>query len=78
METKHANGSNEMTTATERMVSQIESIFGKVERISADHADRLLTLLDKAPDEALQIIVDRKIKFCWMPAQRRLNDRKAK
>ena len=63
---------------TEILVNQLESIFAQVQTISTDHAERLLNLLDKAPDEALQILVDRKIKFCWMPAQRRLNERKAK
>lgn len=63
---------------TEILVNQLESIFAQVQTISTDHAERLLNLLDKAPNEALQILVDRKIKFCWMPAQRRLNERKAK
>ena len=67
-----------MSKQTEILVNQLESIFAQVQTISTDHAERLLNLLDKAPDEALQILVDRKIKFCWMPAQRRLNERKAK
>jgi hypothetical protein len=39
-------------------------------------AERALKLLDKAPKEALELIVARKIKFLWMPAKRRLQEMK--
>jgi hypothetical protein len=53
----------------------IATTLSKVETISADNADRLLNLLDRAPQDALQMLVDRKVKFCWMPAKRRLADK---
>lgn len=59
---------------TTQQLELIANEFSKVERISADHAEKLLALLDKAPNEALQMLVDRKVKFCWMPARRRLVD----
>jgi hypothetical protein len=41
-----------------------------------DVAEAALNLLDKAPTEALQMLVDRRVKFLWMPANRRIQERK--
>lgn len=59
---------------------QLEMIAAKMENvqtISIEHASRLLSLLDHAPNDALQMLVDRKVKFMWMPARRRLQERGA-
>ena len=50
----------------------IASKFASVDSLPVDIAERALQLLDEAPKDALQLIVDRKVKFLWIPANRRL------
>ncbi len=52
----------------------IAEAFAKRETIPMDAAEKALKLLDRAPKDALQMIVDRKVKFLWMPAMRRLRE----
>lgn len=39
------------------------------------HAERLCKLLDSANDEALLLLYHRRVKFVWMLARRRLQER---
>lgn len=64
-----------MQAMTLKMAKEVQATMAKVERISTDHADKLLALLDKAPQEALQWLYDNRVKFCWMPAARRLREK---
>lgn len=65
-----------VSKATLVMVNQIEAIFGKMETFPMSGYDRLVALLNKANNEALQLAVDRKIKFVWSIASRILGERK--
>jgi hypothetical protein len=54
---------------------QLEAIaqaFEVRQTISFDAAEKVLGLLDKAPKEALELLVARRVKFLWIPAKRRL------
>ncbi len=57
------------------LVETLKAEFEKVSRIPADKADALLALLDKAPREALELIVQHRVKFCYLPATRRLEQK---
>ncbi len=65
-----------ITTRITALVSQCETMFGRLETIPLSAADKLIALLERAPDEALTIIVERRIKFCWPIAVRVLDGRK--
>ena len=58
---------------TEQQLDFIADTFAARETISMSAVEKALSLLDQAPQEALQMIVDRKIKFLWVPAKRRLD-----
>lgn len=64
-----------MSADNVQMVKQLKALFENVRSVSADHAERLLALLDRAPQEALQMLVDERVKFCWVPAARRLREK---
>jgi hypothetical protein len=56
---------------------QLEAIaqaFESKQSLSCDAAEKVLDLLDKAPKEALELLVARRVKFLWMPARRRLRE----
>jgi len=53
------------------------SAFAHFDAIPTERAVQLIALLESAPTEALEMIVARKVKFCWRVAQRILNHRKA-
>lgn len=59
-------------------IEEIAKVMGSLETIPVDKVDAMLRLLDEAPDEALQMIVDRRIPFVWAPAKRRLDARAKK
>lgn len=56
-------------------MQKIAEAFKNVTSISADHAEKLLDLLDQAPAEALEMLVVNKVKFCKLPAVRRLREK---
>lgn len=56
----------------EEMVKLIAEKFGAADRISLPHTERLLKLLDAAPEEALVLLVKNRVKFVRVPAGRRL------
>jgi len=58
--------------AIARLVAELKANFETVDTISTEHARRLITILNDAPREALEIMVRERIKFCWMPARMRL------
>ena len=58
-----------------QMLLTLKASLAKVERISTEHADRLLKLLDAAPAEALEMLVREKVNFCYLPAMRRLREK---
>jgi len=64
-----------MTTAGEQLETLAE-ILGKQETVPLEHADRLCEMLRRAPDEALELIYRRRVKFCWAIARRILQERK--
>lgn len=53
-------------------VQFLRETFGKMETFPMDAYDRLSALLDKAPAEALEILVREKVKFCGALAVNRL------
>jgi hypothetical protein len=59
-----------------QQIELIAKAFESRDRLPMHLAERALKLLDKAPKEALELIVARKIKFLWMPAKRRLQEMK--
>ena len=67
-ETKTGDG--KMTI--QKQLEQLATIMQARETIPASAAEKFLDLLDKAPKEALEMLVSRKVKFLWMPAKRRL------
>jgi hypothetical protein len=52
--------------------------FASVETIPLAAAEKALSLLDRAPKEALEMLVARKVKFLWMPAKLRLHEMSGK
>ena len=50
----------------------IAKTFASAETIPMAAAEKALSLLDRAPKEALEMLVARKVKFLWMPAKLRL------
>jgi hypothetical protein len=52
----------------------IADTFASMETIPMNAAEKALDLLDRAPKEALEMLVARKVKFLWMPANRRLKE----
>jgi hypothetical protein len=55
--------------------NQLEAIAATMETVDAiplNAAGRLLSILNVAPAEALEMLVRRRVKFCWMPAANRL------
>ena len=56
----------------QQQLEMVAESLAKVERIPCNTAEKMLDLLDRANQEALQMLVDRKVKFLWMPAKRRL------
>ena len=64
--------------ASSQVRAMLESLAASMEnrdRIPVESAEKFLALMDQADNEALQLLVDRKVKFLWMPARRRLVDR---
>ena len=59
------------------IVNDLERAFGSLQAIPANRATQLIELLERAPTAALKVIAARRIKFCWMIAQRILRDRSA-
>lgn len=57
------------------MIQEVKTTLAGVERISCDHAEQLLKLLDRAPQESLIMLVKDRVKFCRLPAQRRLMEK---
>jgi len=57
------------------MFDQLKTAYASIDRIGADGADKLLRILDRAPDAVLLRLLVNKVKFCWMPARRRLVER---
>lgn len=68
---RHQNERNRVKVLTETLAAK----FARVDRISTENAHRLIALLEAAPDEALQILWRRRVKFCHMIAARILVDR---
>ena len=64
-----------MSASNIQMVQQLKTLFASVNSVSADHAEKLLALLDRAPQDALQMLVDERVKFCWIPAARRFREK---
>ena len=56
-------------------IEQLKAAFAKRDRIPVDAAVELTALLDKAPEDALVILVRERVKFCWMPALTRLQSK---
>jgi hypothetical protein len=58
----------------QQQLDAIANAFAAQQTIPFSVAEKALDLLDKAPREALEMIVERKVKFLWMPAKRRLQE----
>ena len=56
----------------ELLAEKLKAAFADVETISLDAADKLGKLLDKAPLDALVLLVKKKVKFCAGVARNRL------
>ena len=68
---KRKTGNDDKMTIAQQL-DFIADKFSSVDSLPLNVAEAALRLLDKAPKEALQLIVDRKVKFLWIPANRRL------
>jgi hypothetical protein len=64
-----------MTMTIKQQLEAIAEAFGAKQSISFDAAEKALDLLDKAPREALELLVARRVSFLWMPARRRLREK---
>ncbi|MEO8270376.1 MAG: hypothetical protein ABI557_11700 [Aureliella sp.] len=62
----------------DQQLDMIEAAFGDREVLTMANVKKAFAILDQAPAEALQKLVDRKVKFLWKPAQFRLNAMKQK
>lgn len=67
-----------MNLTHESTVNRLAAEFGSLDTIPASMADKLIDLLESAPDEALVLIVNRRIKFCHFIARRILKGRGVK
>ena len=56
----------------QKQLEELAGILQACETVPMSFVEKSLNLLDKAPREALQMLVDRKVKFLWMPAKTRL------
>jgi hypothetical protein len=70
----HKTQTKAETMTITQQLDFIADAFAARETIPMSAAEKALELLDRAPKEALQMLVDRKVKFLWMPANRRLKE----
>lgn len=56
-------------------IKELAAAYATLKTVPFHKADEMLAVLDKAPDDALKLIVEHKVKFLWGPARRRLIDR---
>lgn len=59
----------------EPLVDELARMLSDRQTIPLSYAQRFLSMLDSAPDDALRLIVKAKIPFLWMPAASRLRER---
>lgn len=67
-----------LTAKQNEQLETVAAAMGKHERISLDAAERLIAILEEAPDAALIATVQRRVKFAHAIARRILNDRGVK
>jgi hypothetical protein len=64
-----------ITPEQEKMVENVRQLFGGVDSIPIEAGQRLIDLLEDAPDPALYELVKHKVKFCHHISRRILKDR---
>jgi hypothetical protein len=56
-------------------LEQVIRLYGERETIPLSAAEKLITLLESANDDALWLIIENRVKFCWLIAARIMRDR---
>lgn len=74
MRNETRNEGNEKMNATQQ-VATLKATFASQATIPMDAGIKLIGILESAPDEALAILFNERVKFCWMIARRILRDR---
>lgn len=57
------------------LIHKLARMYAQLDTIPASAANRLIALLERAPDDMLALIVKHRVKFCWQVAGRILRDR---
>lgn len=61
-----------MNAILQTLINKCKAEWATVDRIPMDAANKLIDLLDRAPKDALIIMVRERINFMYWPARRRL------
>jgi hypothetical protein len=64
-----------MTPKATALLATLKALYGARDEITTDAATKLIDILERAPDEALEAIVRERVKFCRYPAARILQER---